>query len=251
VYDAFKLDDKVAIVTGSGEGVGFEMARALRDSGTRVVLAELDPDLAAAAGEELGVDYVALDVTDSSAVEAAFRDIAEKNGGLDIVVNNAGTVLNVAAEDETDEGWRTVMNVNLDGVFWCCRAAGRIKLPQRRGSIINTASISSQVANHPQKQASYNTSKAGGVTLTKCLAAEWADHGVRVNCISPGYTGTPLLKVVEERNPVWYQTWIDGIPLGRVAEPREMAPAVVFLASNAASYVTGSNLIVDGGYALY
>src|SRR6218665_2830289 len=160
VYDAFKLDDKVAIVTGSGEGVGFEMARALRDSGTRVVvaelhphppsagggggrgvgfemagalrdsgtrvvLAELDPDLAAAAGEELGVDYVALDVTDSSAVEAAFRDIAEKNGGLDILVNNAGTVLNVAAEDETDEGWRTVMNVNLDGVFWCCRAAGR------------------------------------------------------------------------------------------------------------------------------
>jgi len=172
VYDAFKLDDKVAIATGSGRGIGFEMARALRDSGARVVLAELDPDLAAAAGEELGVDYVALDVTDSSAVEAAFRGIAEKNGGLDIVVNNAGTVLNVAAEDETDEGWRTVMNVNLNGVFWCCRAAERIKLPQRRGSIINTASISSQAANHPQKQASYNTSKAGVVTLTKCLAAE-------------------------------------------------------------------------------
>ena len=240
----------LTLPTGAAQGIGYEVATALRESGATVVIVDREAEGAAAAAERLGVEYAVLDVTNSVRVEEAFRLIAEKHGRLDVVVNNAGTVLNAPAEDETDEDWRRVMAVNLDGVFWCCRAAGRIMLPQGFGAIVNTASMSAKIVNTPQKQASYNTSKAGVVALTKCLAVEWADRGVRVNAIAPGYSATPLLKAVEDRNPVWYQKWIDATPLHRAAEPKEIAPAVVFLASDAASYVTGETLVIDGGYTL-
>jgi NAD(P)-dependent dehydrogenase (short-subunit alcohol dehydrogenase family) len=139
------------------------------------------------------------------------------------------------------------MSVNLDGVFWCCRALGRAMLEQGSGAIVNIASMSGVVSNHPQPQAAYNASKAGVITLTKSLAGEWASRGVRVNAVSPGYIRTPLTEQGMAM-PEWADVWLASTPMGRLAEPEEIAPAVVYLASDASSYATGTNLVIDGGY---
>ena len=247
----FDLTGKVALVTGAGRGIGLAVARALRDAGAHVVVAELDAGTGAAAAEELGGQSVQLDVTDSAAVDEAFAGVAAEHGHLDVVVNNVGIARNVPAEEETDQGWRRVLGINLDAVFWCARAAGRVMLEQGSGSIVNMASMSGLIVNRPQPQVAYNVSKAGVIMLTKSLAAEWAPRGVRVNSISPGYVATPLLAAVEERNPDWVAVWRADTPMGRLAEPGDIGGAAVFLASEASSYATGSNLVVDGGFTAW
>ncbi len=247
----FDLTGRTALVTGAGQGIGLEIARAMRAAGADVVVAERNASTGAAVAEELGGEHVRLDVTDSSAVDAAFARVAADRGRLDVVVNNAGMARNMPAEEETDDGWRQVMGLNLDAVYWCSRAAGRVMLAQGSGSIVNIASMSGLIVNRPQPQAAYNVSKAGVVMLTKSLAAEWAPRGVRVNSISPGYVATPLLRAVEESDPEWTAQWRADTPLGRLAEPKEIGPAAVFLASDASSYVTGSNLVVDGGFTAW
>lgn len=247
----FDLTGRTALVTGAGRGIGLAIARALRAAGADVVVAELDESTGAAAAQELGGEHVRLDVTDSRAVDAAFARVAADRGRLDVVVNNAGIARNVAAEEETDDGWRAVLDLNLDAVYWCSRAAGRVMLAQGGGSIVNMASMSALIVNRPQPQVAYNVSKAGVVMLTKSLAAEWAPRGVRVNCISPGYVATPLLRAVEERDPDWLDRWRADTPMGRLAQPDDIGGAAVYLASDASSYVTGSNLVVDGGYTAW
>jgi NAD(P)-dependent dehydrogenase (short-subunit alcohol dehydrogenase family) len=246
-WDNFSLQDRVAVVTGGGGGIGLEIGRALRAAGAAVVAAEIDAETGRAAAETLEGNFVQTDVTDPASVRGMVRAVLDGHGKIDIFVNNAGIAHNVPAEEMSDEQWRRMLSINLDGVFWCCREAGRAMLERGSGAIVNIASMSGMVSNHPQPQAHYNASKAGVIMLTKSLAGEWASRGVRVNSISPGYVRTPLTELGMS-NPEWRDVWLTSTPMGRIAEPREIAPAVVFLASDASSYATGTNLVIDGGY---
>jgi NAD(P)-dependent dehydrogenase (short-subunit alcohol dehydrogenase family) len=156
-------------------------------------------------------------------------------------------VHNIPSEEVPDEEWLSVISVNLNGVFWCCREVGKAMLGRGSGSIVNIASMSGIISNHPQPQSAYNASKAAVITLTKSLAGEWAPRGLRVNSVSPGYIRTPLTELGMSRTE-WSEVWLSQTPLGRLAEPEEIAPAVLYLASDAASFATGTNLVIDGGY---
>lgn len=249
--DVFSLQDKVALVTGAGQGIGLEIAKSLRTAGAHVVIGEINPETGKQAAEQVEGDFVHLDVTDSGKVAEAVQQVVADHGRIDISVHNAGMVHNEPAESMSDESWRAVMGLNLDAVFWCCREVGKVMLAQQSGSIINMASMSGLISNHPQPQVSYNASKAGVIMLTKSLAGEWSGRGVRVNSISPGYTGTDLLKQVEVTQPEWFKSWVTQTPMGRVGEPHELGPVAVFLASEASSFVTGSNVVADGGFTIW
>jgi NAD(P)-dependent dehydrogenase (short-subunit alcohol dehydrogenase family) len=190
------------------------------------------------------------DVRDPASVaEMAERAMAEF-GRIDFLVNNAGITLWGEAENAPLDGWRNVLDVNLNGVFRCCQAIGRHMIAQRRGSIINIASMSGLIVNRPQPQASYNTSKAAVIHLTRSLAVEWVPHNVRVNAIAPGYMGTAMARPFFD-DPRYGGVWIDMIPMKRPGEPEELGPLAVFLASQASSYITGATIVVDGGYTCW
>jgi NAD(P)-dependent dehydrogenase (short-subunit alcohol dehydrogenase family) len=176
--------------------------------------------------------------------------MAEK-GRVDILVCNAGIARSqTPAEDVTDEHWLNVIDVNLNGLFWCCRAFGKTMLAAGRGSIINIGSMSGFIVNKPQQQAYYNASKAAVHHLTKSLAAEWGARGVRVNAVAPTYINTPLTAHAKTNEAV-FDAWIDGTPMARMGEPDEIAAVVLFLASDASSLMTGSIVLADGGYTCW
>jgi NAD(P)-dependent dehydrogenase (short-subunit alcohol dehydrogenase family) len=246
-----ELAEKVAIVTGGSRGIGFECAAALRDNGAKVVIVGRDTGTGAQSARSLGGDYYPADVSDPRQVVELAQAVVDRYGRIDIAVNNAGQSLCVPAENCSDAQWNQMMNVNLHGLFYCCREFGKIMLDRGQGSIINITSISGLISNVPQPQAAYNTSKAAAIHLTRSLAAEWANRGVRVNAVSPGYIETDMTRGALEKRHDWVAVWQKFTPMGRVGQAAEVAGAVVFLASDAASYFTGSNLIVDGGYTCW
>jgi galactitol 2-dehydrogenase (L-tagatose-forming) len=251
----FDMSGSVAVVTGGSRGIGYESAAALGACGAKVILASRDRNALDAAAKRLaetGVNAaaVALDVTDPTAVTKAADAIVAEQGKVDILVNSAGIgPLNSALETPDDE-WRAVIDVNLHGLFWCCRAFGRHMIARRSGSIINLGSMSGLIVNRPQTAPSYLASKGAVHMLTKALAAEWAKSGVRVNALAPGYIGTEMIQKIRER-PELFNAWLEMTPMGRIGEPSEVAAAVLYLASAASSYVTGAILSIDGGYTAW
>ncbi len=253
VLDAFRLDGRVSVVTGAGRGIGHALAVALAQAGSDLALLVRSPDSCVGLIEELtgrGVraEAFAADVTDADGVRRAVGGIVGSFGHVDVLVNNAGSCIHRPALEVTDAEFRQVMDVNVTGVWNCCQAFGRQMTEQGYGSIINIGSISAMIVNRPQWQPAYNASKAAVHQLTKSLAAEWAPRGVRVNALAPGYIKTEMAPVDE---PQFRRHWIEDAPMQRYATPEELGPSVVYLASDASSFMTGSVLVIDGGYTVF
>ena len=254
--EKLRLDGRVAVVTGGGGGIGLACAAALAEAGASVVIADLDPALADAGAQTVAAaggtaEGVEIDVTDAATVARAAADILGRHGRIDILVCNAGVVVSeVKAEDMEDALWLRHIDVNLNGVFRCCRAFGRIMLDQSRGAVVNIGSMAGSIVVRPQEQAAYNASKAGVHHLTRSLAAEWAGRNVRVNCVAPTYIETPLTRF-GMANPRLHDQWLANTPMRRVGQPHEVASVVHFLASDAASLMTGSIVHADAGYTAW
>ena len=256
-HDKFSLEAQRLAVTGGARGIGYAIARAAARAGASVALLDLDraclEEAATKLRGEVGDAVVLTEVCDVGAYEevrAAEGSLRERWGPTSILVNNAGIAYNAPAEEMSVAEWDRMLRVNLSGVFHCSQVFGVSMIAQRSGAIVNVASMSGIVVNRPQPQVAYNVSKAGVIMLTKSLAAEWAQYGVRVNAIAPGYTRTDLIEQLVETDMA-REYWVGGTPLGRMAAPEEIAATVVFLASDAASFVTGETLVVDGGYSLW
>lgn len=251
--DRFSLDGRVAVVTGGTRGLGEGFAAALAEAGASVMLVGRDEERgsevkAAMLERGLAADFVTADVTVPDDVARILATTLERFGRVDVLVNNAGACVHAPALEVTDEDWRHVMDVNLDAVWQCARTFGRHFVDQRSGVIVNIGSMSGFVVNRPQWQPAYNASKAAVHHLTRSLAAEWGPHGVRVNALAPGYIKTDMSPVDEPR---FRRHWIEDAPLERYGTVEELAPAIVFLASDASSFVTGSVLVADGGYTAF
>jgi NAD(P)-dependent dehydrogenase (short-subunit alcohol dehydrogenase family) len=252
IYDIFDIKGRKALVTGAGKGIGKILAIALAEAGCDVALFGLHKENlteVANAIKKLGRKSIVLpgDVSQKDDVARAFSIIKLEFARLDICVNNAGISMQEPVEEMPEEDWDKIIDVNMKGVFFCSQAAAKMMIPQKGGSIINIGSISARTVNVPQPQAVYNTSKAGVIMLTQTTAVEWAPYGIRVNAISPGYMKTEMtLSSMSHLFPIWESL----TPMKRLGVPEELRGALIFLASDASSYMTGHDLVVDGGYTI-
>jgi len=250
---AFSLEGKKALITGGNRGLGFAFVQALADCGASVAFVGRSGEANAAAVERLAnsgvrAHGISADLLEDDDVQRSVEEAVAKLGGLDIVVNNAGACFHSPAWDATDDQWRQVFDLNVRALWKVTLAAGRHLRTAGGGSIVNIGSISGLIVNRPQAQAPYNASKAAVHQLTKSLAAEWAPFNIRVNAVAPGYVKTEMAPV---DRPELRRMWIEDAPQQRYAMPEEIAPTVVYLCSPAAAFVTGSVLVIDGGYTLY
>lgn len=251
----FRLDGQRAVVTGGGRGIGLCCVDALAGAGASVVVIERNEKDAEealalrASGHDVEVRLG--DVADPTKMEAIAEALVVEGRPATILVNNAGIGQSgIPSEGVTDEDWLRMMDVNLNGVFWCSRAFGRHMISMRKGVVVNLGSMSGNICNRPQPQTPYNVSKAAVHHLTRSMAAEWARYGVRINAVAPTYIETPMVHAVEanrDRIPVW----MADTPMGRLGRPEEVASAVLFLASDASSLMTGAIVNVDGGFTCW
>lgn len=250
--DFFSLKNKVTIVTGGAQGIGKVVAHYLADAGSDIVIFDLSDadEVAADIVKKSGVRACAFrcDVTNPDDVAQCISDAADKMGTVDLLFNNAGICLHKDALLCTPEDWSKVINVNLNGMFFVAQAFSRYLVQNKKtGNIVNTASMSGTIVNIPQSQASYNASKAAVVHLTKSLAVELADKGIRVNSISPGYIKTEMTGTVRQD---WQDFWVESIPFKRMGTPEELVGAVIYLLSDASTYTSGADLIIDGCFTV-
>jgi NAD(P)-dependent dehydrogenase (short-subunit alcohol dehydrogenase family) len=250
----FRLDHRTALVTGAASGIGRAIAIGIAESGANVACFDLPGpglDQVCEQIQAAGVRAIPVpgDVTDAGSTVDAVRHAQSSLGALTLAVNSAGIANAAPAETMSREQWQRVIDVNVTGVFLSCQAEGRAMLDNGGGSIVNIASMSGTIVNRDLLQVHYNASKAAVIHLSKSLAMEWAGRGIRVNCISPGYTATPMNRRPEVAEQV--KRFEADTPLGRMAEPDELAGPAVFLLSDAASFCTGVDLIVDGGFVCW
>ncbi|MGZ8723465.1 MAG: 3-oxoacyl-ACP reductase [Aeromicrobium sp.] len=243
-----RLEGKTAVVTGGCSGIGLATSRRFAEEGAKVVIGDLVDSRGPGVAEELGGTYLHADVTDKEQVDALFATAKSTYGSVDIAFNNAG----ISPSDDDSilttelEAWRKVQEVNLTSVYLCCKAALPFMLEQKKGSIINTASFVA-VMGAATSQISYSASKGGVLSMSRELGVQFAREGVRVNALCPGPVNTPLLRELFASDPERAARRLVHVPLGRFAEPEEMANAVLFLASDESSFITASTFLVDGG----
>ena len=249
-----QLTGSTAIITGGGRGIGLAIAQALAEQGASIGIVDVLEESSAAAAH-LAEDYsvtaagVVADVRDAQALDQAFSDLFDVLGTADILVTSAGITIWGDSIDVTPEDWQRVLDVNLNGTFYAAQSfANRLLAEQRTGSAILVSSMSAQIVNVPQFQASYHASKAAVSMLAKSLAVEWAKSGIRVNALEPGYTLSAMTREFMDANPDLAAQWTAMIPAGRMGEPEDLVGAVVYLASKNSSYMTGQSIVIDGGY---
>ncbi len=250
-FPTLDLQGRIAMVTGSGRGIGRWIALGLAHAGADVVVSEMNPETGkGTVGDVQGMGrkamYVETDVSRVDSIRAMVERVVKEWGRIDILVNNAGTTVIRKAEEATPEEFDRVAAVNLRGVYFCSQAVGKVMIQQRRGRIINIASAAAFLVRPGVANSIYASTKAGVLMLTKALAAEWAQYNINVNAIAPGYFATPLV-APRLKDPKIWQTILDSTPLRRVGQAEDIVGPAIFLASDAASFMTGACLNVDGG----
>jgi NAD(P)-dependent dehydrogenase (short-subunit alcohol dehydrogenase family) len=258
VKELFDLTDQVAVVTGAARGLGREMALALAEAGADVCFCDLLEEEGQATQREIEALgrrslFSRVDVTQSGQIDTFVAQIVKQFGKIDILVNNAGRESEgIAIEEVNDELWWNILEVNLSGMFYFARAVGRVMIPRRQGAIINMASISGLIISKifPRHNVTYGVSKAGVAHLTRGLASEWAQYNIRVNALAPGYMMTPNT-ATSRKFPEIVERLMEMTPMRRYGQPWELKGAVVFLASQASSFITGSILVIDGGNTIW
>jgi len=253
--EKFRLDGRRALVTGAGRGIGAAVARALAEAGAEVVIADIDGDAAVRMAATLeAAGYRAhgrqADLSQAPLVERLADEVCATVGVIDILVNCAGIAIVTDPLDTSEDDWKRTMSINTDGVYYCSKAFGRRMKEQGAGAIVNIGSLAGFVATRPQNPVAYATSKGAVHMMTKSLAVAFAPHGVRVNAVAPSYVASDMIDPEKASGEFaeWFRIWMDSTPMARLGQPEEIASAVLFLASDAASFCTGAVLPVDGGY---
>ena len=251
VMNMFRMDGKKGFITGAAQGIGKALADGFAQVGAEFAIVDINIDKARQVAGELSEKYkknivaIRCDVSDSADVDAMISEVVKVYGTVDFAINNVGIVNFFPLESVKPEDFRKVLDVNMFGIFLTARAAARVMIEQKKkGAIVNMASMSARIINTPQTTCSYCTSKAAVVHMTRSMAVEWAKYGIRVNCVSPGYISTDVNTAFTED----MQGWIDRTPQKRMGAPEELIGAYLFLASEASTYATGTELLIDGGY---